>query len=90
MAIHYCGYTSLEVKGWQGLLFPPCLLIMVIQATREFESSISVEALLTGGQHQLLNPTSHIALWFIKCPFMEINVHKLIYIYLIFYLTCRW
>jgi len=31
IAIHYWGYTSLEVKGWWGLLLPPCLLITAVQ-----------------------------------------------------------
>ena len=29
--MHYWGYMSLEVKGWRGLLLPPCLLITVAQ-----------------------------------------------------------
>ena len=31
IAIHYWGYTSLKVKGWWGLLLPPCILITAIQ-----------------------------------------------------------
>ena len=31
IAMHYWGYTSLEVKGRWGLLLPPCLLITAIQ-----------------------------------------------------------
>ena len=31
IAMHYWGYTSLEVKGRCGLLLPPCLLITAIQ-----------------------------------------------------------
>ena len=31
IAIYYWGYTSLEIKGWWGLLLPPCLLIIAIQ-----------------------------------------------------------
>jgi len=31
IAIHYWGYTSLEVKGQWGLLLPPCLLITAVQ-----------------------------------------------------------
>ena len=31
IAMHYWGYTSLEVKGRWGLLLPPCLLITVQQ-----------------------------------------------------------
>ena len=31
IAMHYWGYTSLEVKGLCGLLLPPCLLITVVQ-----------------------------------------------------------
>ena len=30
------------------------------------------------------------ALWFIKCPFMKVDMHKLIKFYLFFYLTCCW
>ena len=31
IAMHYRGYTSLEVKGRWGLLLPPCLLIAAVQ-----------------------------------------------------------
>ena len=31
IAMHYWGYTSLEVKGRWGLLLPPCLLITAVQ-----------------------------------------------------------
>ena len=31
IAMHYRGYTSLEVKGWWGLLLPSCLLITAVQ-----------------------------------------------------------
>ena len=31
IAMHYWGYTSPEVKGQWGLLFPPCLLITAVQ-----------------------------------------------------------
>ena len=31
IAMHYWGYTSLEVKGRWGLLHPPCLLITAVQ-----------------------------------------------------------
>ena len=31
IAMHYRGYTSLEVKGRWGLLLPPCLLIIAVQ-----------------------------------------------------------
>ena len=31
IAMHYQGYTSLEVKGQWGLLLPPCLLITAVQ-----------------------------------------------------------
>ena len=31
IAMHYRGYTSLEIKGWWGLLLPPCLLITAVQ-----------------------------------------------------------
>ena len=48
IAMHYWGCTSLEVKGWWGLLLPPCFLITAIPATRDFQSSIPVEALLWG------------------------------------------
>ena len=30
IAMYYWGYTSLEVKGWWGLLFPPCLHVTVV------------------------------------------------------------
>ena len=31
IAMHYWGYTALEVKGRWGLLLPPCLLITAVQ-----------------------------------------------------------
>ena len=31
VAMHYWGYTSLEVRGRWGLFLPPCLLITAIQ-----------------------------------------------------------
>ena len=36
IAMHYWGYTSLEVKGRSGLLLPPCLLITAIQQPATF------------------------------------------------------
>ena len=29
IAMHYCGYMSLEVKGWWGLFLPPCLITVI-------------------------------------------------------------
>ena len=56
IAMHYWGYTSLEVKGQWGLLLPPH---HSNPATRDFQSSVSVEALLkvqsyTGKYHKFV------------------------------------
>ena len=59
IAMHYRGYTSLEVKGRWRLLLPPCLLIIVVQQPGTSSPPSRLKCTSTGVTG---SPVSHLRL----------------------------